>query len=84
MENRKFLEQYVKYSTVGFQVVAFLGLFIWIGYAIDQKLENKRLWTTLIFSLIACVMVMVYLIYKLGNVGKKSHNSAHKKSSPNE
>jgi cell division protein FtsW (lipid II flippase) len=84
LENRKFLEQYAKYSTVGFQVVVFLGLFIWIGYAIDQKMENKRLWATLIFSLLACVMIMIYLIYKLGNVSKKSHNSGDKKIPSNE
>ncbi|MDW8157432.1 MAG: AtpZ/AtpI family protein [Bacteroidia bacterium] len=73
MNNRNYksyLKQYLKYSTIGFQIVSTLAVVIGIGYWIDQVLQNKRLWATLIFSLLACVSVVVYLVYTLGGITK--------------
>lgn len=63
------LTKYAYYSGLGFQMIAIIGLFTYIGYRIDQqKAADTHLWTA-ILSLIG-VCLSIYIVIRA--VTKKS------------
>lgn len=54
---------YLKYSGMGFQMIATIGLFTYAGYKIDQGANHQTKWVTAIFSL-AGVFVSLYLVIR--------------------
>lgn len=59
----KGLGNLVKYSGLGFQMLATIGIFAFAGYKIDEYLKHQTLLVTAILSLIG-VMISLYQVIK--------------------
>jgi F0F1-type ATP synthase assembly protein I len=70
IEVRKELSSYVRYSGMGFQMIAVIGIFMFIGYKIDQWLEAEKLLFTAIFGMLGVCASLYLIIRSLKN--KKS------------
>lgn len=57
------MNNYVKYSGLGIQMVVIIGLFTFTGYKTDQYLHHQVQWVTAILSL-AGVFVSLYIVFK--------------------
>ncbi len=57
------LKAYARYAGIGFQMVAVIGLFTFIGYKLDQNRNAKQPLMTALFSL-AGVGVALYQVIK--------------------
>ncbi len=55
------MNAYVKYSTMGFQMVAIIGIFTFAGYKIDQSANHQVKWVTATLSLIG-VFISLYVV----------------------
>ncbi len=65
---KKGIDNFIKYSGLGFEMMAIIGLGTWCGYMIDQYMENKFKAFTLglmIFS------VIIAILYGIRNLLKK-------------
>lgn len=61
------LHDYIKYTSLGFEFLACILIFIGIGYGLDQWADTQRPWFLLVFSLLGCAAALYLLIRKLGN-----------------
>ena len=59
------LNAYVKYSGMGFQMIAIIGIFTYAGYKIDQSANHQVKWVTAILSLIGVFISMYIVIVSL-------------------
>ncbi|MCU0445032.1 MAG: AtpZ/AtpI family protein [Microscillaceae bacterium] len=59
------INQYLKYSTLGFQMLAMILLGVWGGWSLDKSSGYKIPIFTLIFSLLAVIGSLVYFIRKI-------------------
>ena len=57
------LNQYLKYSSMAFQMIGIIGAFTYIGYKIDESYNNKTQIITGIASLLG-VIVSLYLVLR--------------------
>lgn len=57
------LNQYLKFSSMGFQMIGIIGVFTFIGYKIDETQNNKTQIITGIASLLG-VIVSLYLVLR--------------------
>lgn len=55
------LNAYVKYSGLGFQMIAIIGLFAFAGYKIDESAHHQVRWVTAILSLVG-VFISLYIV----------------------
>lgn len=55
------LNAYVKFSGLGFQMIAIIGLFAFVGYKIDESAHHKVNWVTAMLALIG-VFVSLYIV----------------------
>ncbi|QGY44429.1 hypothetical protein GM418_12390 [Maribellus comscasis] len=65
---KKKLDNFIRYSSLGFEMMAIIGIFTFLGYKIDQWIENEFKGFTLglmVFS------VIVAIIYGTRNLLKK-------------
>lgn len=60
---RKALSGYAKYTALGFQMIAVIGVMTYIGYRIDTAYAHPVKWVTAILSL-AGVGVSLYLVFR--------------------
>ena len=54
---------YLKFTGMGFQMIAVIGLFTWAGYKIDKSAGHSTLWVTAILSLTG-VFISLYLVIR--------------------
>jgi len=54
---------YVKFSGLGFQMIAIIGVFAFAGYKIDEAANHKVKWVTATLSLIG-VFISLYVVIK--------------------
>ena len=54
---------YAKYTGIGFQMLAIIGLFTFAGYEIDKAANHSTKWVTAILSL-AGIMISLYTVVK--------------------
>ena len=59
--DEKPMNAYAKYSGLGFQMIAIIGLFTFAGYKIDQAAQHQVKWVTAILSLIG-VFISLYIV----------------------
>lgn len=62
-EDENNLSKYAYYSGLGFQMIAIIGVFTFIGYKIDQNMDNQKPVLTAILSLLG-VCVSLYSVIK--------------------
>ena len=61
-------KQYVKYTGAGFEILAYILIFVAIGYGLDYYLQTEIPWFTLIFSLLGCAAAIYKVIQRFGNI----------------
>jgi hypothetical protein len=54
---------YLKFSSVGFQMIAIIGAFTFAGYKIDESAHHATKWVTALLSL-AGVFISLYVVVK--------------------
>jgi hypothetical protein len=54
---------YIKFSGVGFQMIAIIGAFTYAGYKIDQSAHHQTKWVTAVLALIG-VFISLYVVIK--------------------
>jgi len=62
-EDANGLSKYAYYSGLGFQMIAIIGVFTFIGYKIDERMENQKPIFTAILSLLG-VGISLYSVIK--------------------
>ena len=62
-EDENSLSKYAYYSGLGFQMIAIIGVFTFIGYKIDQNTDNEKPIFTAILSLLG-VCASLYSVIK--------------------
>lgn len=61
------LNSYAKYSAMGFQMIAIIGVFTFIGYKIDISANHQTKWVTAILSLLGVFSSLYIVIRSLKN-----------------
>jgi len=54
---------YLKYSGIGFQMIAIIGIFTYAGYKLDQAAGHQLKWATAALSLTG-VFISLYVVIK--------------------
>jgi len=62
-EDKNSLSKYAYYSGLGFQMIAIIGVFTFIGHKIDQNMDNEKPVLTAILSLLG-VCLSLYSVIK--------------------
>jgi hypothetical protein len=62
-EPKQELNSYARYSGIGFQMIAVIGIFMFIGYKIDQWRQSDKLIFTAILGMLG-VCTSLYLIIR--------------------
>ncbi len=60
-QDDKPLNAYVKYSSLGFQMIAIIGVFAFAGHKIDESAHHQVKWATAALSLIG-VFISLYIV----------------------
>lgn len=63
--NKKQVNPYLKYSGMGFQLIAALCLGAWLGSWLDKKMENQTPYFTIILLLLFLAGVLTSIIRDL-------------------
>lgn len=61
-KNNHPFKEYLRYSTLGFELLVVILLFVGIGYGLDHWLETQKPWFLLACSLLGCALAMYFLI----------------------
>jgi len=59
--DRNPLNAYAKYSGLGFQMIAIIGVFTYAGYKIDEAAQHQVRWATAALSLTG-VFISLYIV----------------------
>jgi ATP synthase protein I len=57
------MNNYVKYSGLGFQMIAIIGIFSFAGYKIDESANHHVKWVTAVLSLTG-VFISLYVVFR--------------------
>ncbi len=56
------LRSFAKYSGLGFQMLAIIGLSTWAGTALDERFQNDKPWYTIVCMLLGVFAAMYQVI----------------------
>lgn len=73
------LNTIAKFSGIGFQMLAIIGLGVFVGFKLDEKYPNKHNLFTVIFSL-AAIGVALYSVIKQVTDFSNKNNSNEKRN----
>jgi ATP synthase protein I len=59
------ISDYAKYSAIGFQMIAIIGLFTYGGYRIDESAHHQTKWVTAVLALVGVFISMYVVISSL-------------------
>jgi hypothetical protein len=59
--NKPPLNDYVKFTGMGFQMIAIIGVFTYVGYRIDLSAHHQTKWVTAVLALVG-VFISMYLV----------------------
>lgn len=62
-EKQSPMKGYAKYSALGFQMIAIIGIFTYAGYKIDEAYHHSVQWVTATFALIG-VFIALYIVFR--------------------
>jgi ATP synthase protein I len=57
------LSAYAKYTSLGFQMIAIIGVFAFVGYKIDQNANHDPQWVTAVLALVG-VFISLFLVIR--------------------
>lgn len=63
--NKNSLKNYIKFSAMGFQMLATIGIFAFIGYKIDEKRKSNTPIFTAVLALLGTVASLYQVIRSL-------------------
>ena len=61
------LNSYAKYSALGFQMIAIIAMFAFIGYKIDASANHPTKWVTALLSLVGVFISLFIVIRSVKN-----------------
>ncbi len=60
-DNRKNrFDNFIRYSSLGFEMMAIIGIFTFVGYKIDQWLKNEFRITTFVLMIFSVIIAILY------------------------
>jgi intracellular septation protein A len=59
-KNKKKFDNFIRYSSLGFEMMAIIGLFTFLGYKTDQWLNNEFKGFTLAFMILSVITAIIY------------------------
>jgi ATP synthase protein I len=62
-DDNKSMNAYAKYSSIGFQMIAIIGVFTYAGYKIDESAHHTVKWVTAVLSLTG-VFISLYIVIR--------------------
>lgn len=65
---KKQLNTYVKFSGMAFQMMAIIGVMVFVGVKLDSKFPNQYSAYTVVFSLLGVIGAMYQIIKQVINV----------------
>jgi hypothetical protein len=57
---KKKFDDFIRYSSLGFEMMAIIGIFTFLGYKIDQWMENEFKGFTLGLMIFSVVVAIIY------------------------
>ncbi len=66
-KGNKDLNNYLKYSSLGFQMIVIIGVFTYIGHLIDERNQTKQPLFTAFFSLLGVIIALYQVFRSLKN-----------------
>lgn len=70
-KNKKQLTSYARYSSIGIQMLAIIGLGTFAGVKLDEKYPNKHTLFTVFFSLVSVLIAIFYVIKRILAIAKE-------------
>lgn len=64
-KNKRRFDTFIRYSSLGFEMMGMIALGTFLGYKIDQAMDNSFRWATLILMIFSVVGSVVFTIRKL-------------------
>ncbi len=61
---KKKLNTYARYSGIGFQMAVTIGLGIWLGMYLDEKMENTKPYMTALCALVFMILSLYSVVNK--------------------
>lgn len=59
------LNDYIKFTGMGFQMIAIIGVFTYVGYRIDLSAQHQTKWVTAVLALVGVFISMYVVISSL-------------------
>jgi F0F1-type ATP synthase assembly protein I len=66
-EEKQAAKSYARYTGIGFQMIAVIGLFTFIGYKIDQSRDSSQPLYTAVLSLMGVCVALYQVVRSLKN-----------------
>ncbi|WAC01109.1 AtpZ/AtpI family protein [Lacinutrix neustonica] len=67
---KKQLNNYIKFTTIAFQMIATIGLLSFVGWWLDSKFPNEYSAYTVIFSLLGVILAIYQVIKQVIGMSK--------------
>ncbi len=64
-KNKNKFDAFIRYSSLGFEMMAMIVVGTFLGYKIDQWLENNFKWFTLVLMVFSVIGSVIYFVRKL-------------------
>jgi F0F1-type ATP synthase assembly protein I len=64
-KNKNKFDAFIRYSSLGFEMMAMIVVGTFLGFKIDQWLENNFKWFTLVLMVLSVIGSVFYFIRKL-------------------
>ncbi len=64
-KNKNRFDAFIRYSSLGFEMMAMIVIGTFLGFKIDQWLGNSFKWFTLVLMVLSVIGSVVYFIRKL-------------------
>lgn len=74
------LNTYARFSGIGFQMIAIIGLGVYLGIKLDEKYPNKYKLFTIIISLLSISIALYSVIKQVIDFSNKQKSSNDKRS----
>jgi F0F1-type ATP synthase assembly protein I len=64
-KNKNKIDSFIRYSSLAFEMMGMIGIGTFLGYKIDQAMDNNFKWFTLFLMVFSVIGTVIYTIRKL-------------------
>lgn len=64
-KNKNKFDSFIRYSSLAFEMMGMIGIGTFLGYKIDQAMDNNFKWFTLFLMVFSVIGTVFYIIRKL-------------------